>query len=478
MAEDLALRAKRARWVCLVLCLGAVAISGQLDPATRALQRLLTVIAISEAPPAAQPILPAALPSRAPRHALMEPLGYKHKEVLVVGAKPGTIRALLARGWREGGSLAPHVVRLLSNTDVSVPEIDQLPLEFPEAHFAFNFVYHHSAGSLSAGQNNPYEACSPEKCYGRALINWRESLGACAAGLKIGIVDTAIDKSHPALAWRELDVIHFPTESASVPAPDEHGTAVVSLLAGDPSSDTPGLLPNADYIIADGFYRSSFGDNEIDTFHLLWALAALRERGAQIINMSFSGPQDNALHAVVKEMSLKGIVFVAAAGNGGPAAAPVYPAAYPEVIAVTAVDQDKKVYAKANQGTYIDMAAPGVGIWAALPNNKQALVSGTSFAVPFATAVAAAIYNDMAKKSGGQDTIALLNPKAEVLARITFEKLGLEHTGERDVVFGLGLVQAPASCSQDLSGASISARREPQTKRHAARRQISWGVKQ
>jgi len=68
--------------------------------------------------------------------------------------------------------------------------------------------------------------------------------------------------------------------------------------------------------------------------------------------------------------------------------------------------------------------------------------------------------------------------KAEVLARITFEKLGLERTGERDVVFGLGLVQAPASCSQDLSGASISARREPQTERHAARRQISLGVKQ
>jgi hypothetical protein len=410
------------------------------------------------------------------RHVPTQPPNYKRNEVLVLGAKPGTIRALLTRGWRAESSKDGHVMRLLSNSDVSLAVVEQLQLEFPEAHFARNFVYHHTAGNFPAGQNDRDRPCPPEKCYGPALIHWHAHLEACAAGLKIGIIDTAIDKSHPALAWRELETVHFPAEIASVTAPDGHGTAVVSLLTGDPSSDTPGLIPRAHYIIADGFYSNTLGDNEIDTFHLLWALAALRERGAHIINMSFSGPHDNALHALLQEMSRSGIVFVAAAGNGGPAAAPVYPAAYPEVIAVTAVDQNKRVYADANYGTYIDMAAPGVHIWAALPNNKQAMVSGTSFAVPFVTAVAAAIYNSMPNKSGGEDKIASFDPKVEMLARLSFEKLGIDHADERDPVFGLGLVQAPTSCSPPIGEAPLVTRREP--RRQAAHPQVSLGLKQ
>jgi subtilisin family serine protease len=75
-----------------------------------------------------------------------------------------------------------------------------------------------------------------------------------------------------------------------------------------------------------------------------------------------------------------------------------YPAAYPEVIAVTAVDRNKRSYAEANHGTYIDMAAPGVRIWTALPNNQQGMLSGTSFAAPFVTAIAAATYDTIPMK--------------------------------------------------------------------------------
>jgi subtilisin family serine protease len=407
----------------------------------------------------------------------MEPQRYKRNEVLVLGAKPGTIRTLLARGWRQESSAAVHVERLLSNSELSLAVVDQLQLEFPEARFALNYVYRH-AGIFPGGQDDRDGPCPQEKCYGPTLINWQGSLAACAAGLKIGIIDTAIDKSHPALAWRKLEMIHFPTDKGSIKAPDAHGTAIVSLLTGDPHSATPGLIPSADYIIADGFYSNNSGDNEIDTVHLLWALATLHERGAQIINMSFSGPRDNAVHALVREMSLSGVVFVAAAGNGGPVAAPVYPAAYPEVIAVTAVDQDKKVYTEANYGMYIDMAAPGVRIWAALPNNTQGVVSGTSFAVPFVTAVAAAIYNNIPKNTGGKDKIPPFNPKAEILARLSFEKLGLNPTGERDLVFGMGLVRAPTSCAPDVEGSPVSTRQRPQAGRQAARREVSLGIKQ
>jgi subtilisin family serine protease len=355
-------------------------------------------------------------------------------------------------------------VRLISESANSLIARDQLQVEFPEVRFGLNFVYHLATDNLAGGPTDEGATtprCTSERCYGPALINWHASLAACAAGVRVGIIDTGIDKAHPALAWRELEVLRFPTDEASVNAPDSHGTAVVSLVAGDPMSDAPGLIPDADYMIADAFYRNSLGEAEIDTVHLLWALGALRARRAQVVNMSFVGPSDGVVHAMVKEMSQSGIVFVAAAGNGGPDAAPAYPAAYPEVIAVTAVDRNKWSYVEANHGTYIDMAAPGVRIWTALPNKKQGMLSGTSFAVPFVTAIAAATYNNIPMKA--EAGLTPFNPKTELLARLSFDKLGIGQSGgERDPVFGLGLVQAPISCSPDGQPLPATVPRKPQ----------------
>jgi subtilisin family serine protease len=68
-------------------------------------------------------------------------------------------------------------------------------------------------------------------------------------------------------------------------------------------------------------------------------------------------------------------------GNGGKEA-PAYPAAHPDVIAVTAIDADARIYKKANRGEYIDLAAPGVDVWAAKAGGGGSYRSGTSFAVP------------------------------------------------------------------------------------------------
>jgi minor extracellular protease Epr len=72
-----------------------------------------------------------------------------------------------------------------------------------------------------------------------------------------------------------------------------------------------------------------------------------------VVNMSLAGPSDPAIRAKIQSMNAKGVVFIAAAGNFGPLAPPVHPAAYEEVIAVTAIDRDGKGYAKANHGKYI-----------------------------------------------------------------------------------------------------------------------------
>ena len=86
----------------------------------------------------------------------------------------------------------------------------------------------------------------------------------------------------------------------------------------------------------------------------------MRASKVDVINMSMSGPADELLQKAIVDMSAGGVVFVAAAGNGGPSAPPSYPAAYEQVIAVTAVDKNLRGYIHANHGDYIDVAAPGV----------------------------------------------------------------------------------------------------------------------
>jgi subtilisin family serine protease len=152
-----------------------------------------------------------------------------------------------------------------------------------------------------------------------------------------------------------------------------------------------------------------------------------------VVNMSMSGPHDELLERAIADMSARGVLFVAAAGNGGPNGRPSYPAAYEQVIAVTAVDKNLRSYIHANHGDYIDVAAPGVGIWTALPGVLEGYQSGTSFAAPYVTAIVAAVHGQVGDKS-----------KEGFLKALAIRDLG--QVG-RDRVYGRGLVIAPSACS-------------------------------
>jgi subtilisin family serine protease len=112
---------------------------------------------------------------------------------------------------------------------------------------------------------------------------------------------------------------------------------------------------------------------------------------------------------------------------------------------VTAVDRNKRGYAEANHGSYIDVAAPGVRVWTALPGERQGFLSGTSFAAPFITAIAAATYNGTPMRTAPAP--GAFHPKEEVIGRMTIERLSSGDPGGRDPAFGLGLAHAPASCA-------------------------------
>jgi subtilisin family serine protease len=128
---------------------------------------------------------------------------------------------------------------------------------------------------------------------------------------------------------------------------------------------------------------------ETTTDLLLAAIEWAVGNGAKVLNMSFVGPRDKALEALLAAAGRKGIVMVAAAGNAGPKAPPAYPAAYPGVIAVTAVDAADRRYPHANRGRYIAVAAPGVDVLAPVEGGQHELLSGTSFATAYVSGIAA-----------------------------------------------------------------------------------------
>ncbi len=125
------------------------------------------------------------------------------------------------------------------------------------------------------------------------------------------------------------------------------------------------------------------------SFQLLKGIDWAFDAGAKVMNMSFTGPMDPLLERIIKAASDKGVIFIAAAGNNGPKGAPVYPAAYPEVIAVTATDDKDRLYVKANRGDYISIAAPGVDIIAPALKGGYELSSGTSMAAAHVSGVVA-----------------------------------------------------------------------------------------
>jgi subtilisin family serine protease len=130
-----------------------------------------------------------------------------------------------------------------------------------------------------------------------------------------------------------------------------------------------------------------------------WALA----QGARVINMSFAGPHDPELERRLADARKRGIILIAAAGNAGPKSKPLYPAADRNVIAVTATDSDDKLFAQANRGGHIAVAAPGVDILLPAPEAAYQVISGTSFAAAEVSGIAALM---LERKPGlGQDGV-------------------------------------------------------------------------
>lgn len=288
--------------------------------------------------------------------------------------------------------------------------------------------------SLVIALNERFEVNSRhEGDYGRAVVGWGEVSSSCGTGIRIGMIDTLVDISHPALRGQHVARRSF-IPKGTEPGVSDHGTAVAALLVGKPESgDWKGLLPGASLYAANIFAARADGGLTANLASMMRALDWMAEKEVLVVNFSLAGSSNRILTKLMHRASERGLALVAAAGNGGAQAKPAYPAADPAVLAVTAVDANLLPYDYANHGDYIDFAAPGVALWTARKSGGG-LQSGTSFAAPFITA-AVAIH----LSSGVEPDSRILREK---LRRFTKD---LGKPG-RDPVFGWGLVRIRPNC--------------------------------
>jgi hypothetical protein len=266
-------------------------------------------------------------------------------------------------------------------------------------------------------------------------------LKARGTGVMIAVIDTAIDGAHPELAGAIAGMFDAVGEG---PAPPErHGTEIAGILVAH--ATLKGVAPAAKLLSVRAF-RGGGPDPALSTsFQLLkginWAFAS----GAKIMNMSFAGPMDPLLERIIKNATAKGAIFIAAAGNNGPKGQPVYPAAYPEVIAVTATDEKDRLYGKANRGDYVFIAAPGVDIVAPALKGGYDLSSGTSMAAAHVSGVVALLL-ERDGKLDGSGARAILSKSARK-----------PDPAATDEAFGAGIVDAAGALSEDGKEAGLAA---------------------
>ena len=195
-------------------------------------------------------------------------------------------------------------------------------------------------------------------------------------GVKIGMIDSGIDGG-------TIDRRGF---ASGAPLPSAHGNAVASLIAG--ADGIKGAAPGARIFAADVYGSDPAGGSASSIVQALGWLVAER---VSVVTISLVGPPNPLLARVVSAAQARGTVIVAAVGNDGPASPPSYPASYPGVIAVTAVDGSKRILIEAGRASHLDYAAPGADMLAASLHGAKP-VRGTSFAAPLVAATIALAY--------------------------------------------------------------------------------------
>lgn len=253
----------------------------------------------------------------------------------------------------------------------------------------------------------------------------------------IAVIDSGIDVKHPELA---NSVANSFDALGSKEGPHLHGTGIAGAIVAH--AKLMGSAPEA-RLLAIRAFGAGAGGAESTSYVILKALDYAAEHGAQIINMSFAGPKDPLIERGIAATGSRGILMVAAAGNAGTKSPPLYPAANPNVIAVSGTDAQEKLFAASNRGNHIAIAAPGADIFLPAPDEKYQITSGTSFSAAYVSGVAALIL---------ERNPALKPNDVRAILQKTARDLGAPG---RDDLFGAGEVDAFAAVSAAVAAPAV-----------------------
>ena len=252
---------------------------------------------------------------------------------------------------------------------------------------------------------------------------------AHGANVTVAVIDSGVDVKHPELANAIADSYDA---LGSKEGPHVHGTGIAGAIVSH--ARLMGSAPAARILAIRAFAAAPNG-GESTSFVILKALDYAAAHGAQIVNMSFAGPNDALIERGISAAVAKGIVMVAAAGNAGAKSPALYPAANRNVIAVSATDAKDRLFAASNRGGHIAVSAPGVDIFLPAPDEKYQVTSGTSFSAAYISGLAALLL---------ERNPALKPDEVRAILMKTARDLGAPG---RDDLFGAGEADAYAAVS-------------------------------
>jgi hypothetical protein len=288
-------------------------------------------------------------------------------EVLAVSPDEPALRRLTAAGFsiirdEDADALGLRIVVLKPPGGMNVRTAIRRVREIdPAGDYDFNHLYAGAGGDGSALVDGPGAANLP-------------------AG-RVGLLDGGVDRKHPVFKGVEIEQRSFAPGGGGA---SRHGTAVASLLVGKGSG---GLGSGSRLYAADVYGTGPTGGAAAV---IVGALNWMAQVKAPVVNISLVGPDNATLRAAVRAVQARGGLVVAAVGNDGPAAPPLYPASYPGVVAVTGVDAKDRLLPEAGRATHIDFAALGAGVKVATPGGGFTSARGTSYAAPVVSARLAA----------------------------------------------------------------------------------------
>lgn len=204
-------------------------------------------------------------------------------------------------------------------------------------------------------------------------------------GIKVCVVDTGVDKTHPDLNPNKIQALGVPGLRNKSDDDNGHGTHVSGTIAAqDNSIGVVGVAPDVNLISVKALNRQGSGYSS----DLANAIDLCISQGARVINASWgSATNSSIIESAVLRAYAAGVYFVAAAGNESGSVS--YPGALSQSVAISAVDSSMNFAYFSNYGSQVDYTAPGVAVLSTIPGGKYASWNGTSMATPHAVGVIA-----------------------------------------------------------------------------------------